>query len=129
MAGLSIVLEKSSKVASKSNPQVINKVNMIIKASRRNSPSTPPLLDAGFLDHCILCRRKLLPGNDIYMYKGDRAFCSVECRCTQILMDEEESSTGSGNSNNATIARRDNCSSSSSRSGKSARNLANGFAY
>ncbi|GMN62384.1 hypothetical protein TIFTF001_031469 [Ficus carica] len=44
-----------------------------------------------FLDQCFLCHQKLLPGKDIYMYKGDRAFCSVECRCRQIFMDEEES--------------------------------------
>ncbi|KAG1326232.1 putative FCS-Like Zinc finger 15-like [Cocos nucifera] len=31
------------------------------------------------------------------MYRGDRAFCSVECRCKQICMDEES-------------GRRDNCS-------------------
>ncbi|XP_031398926.1 FCS-Like Zinc finger 15-like [Punica granatum] len=42
-----------------------------------------------FLDCCFLCRTKLLPGNDIYMYKGDRAFCSVECRCRQISLDEQ----------------------------------------
>ncbi|XP_050870301.1 FCS-Like Zinc finger 15 isoform X2 [Lathyrus oleraceus] len=44
-----------------------------------------------FLELCFLCRKRLLPGKDIYMYKGDRAFCSVECRCKQIFMDEEES--------------------------------------
>ncbi|XP_057417908.1 FCS-Like Zinc finger 15-like [Lotus japonicus] len=44
-----------------------------------------------FLDQCFLCRNKLLPGKDIYMYKGDRAFCSVDCRCEHILTDEEES--------------------------------------
>ncbi|KAK7861066.1 hypothetical protein CFP56_024251 [Quercus suber] len=52
-----------------------------------------------------------------FMIKGDRAFCSVECRCRQILMDEEES------------LHKDHCSlaamkptSSSSSSSSSARN-------
>ncbi|KAK8585836.1 hypothetical protein V6N13_050806 [Hibiscus sabdariffa] len=43
-----------------------------------------------FLQQCFLCRQKLLPAQDIYMYQGDRGFCSVECRCRQILMDEQE---------------------------------------
>ncbi|KAI4311144.1 hypothetical protein MLD38_036063 [Melastoma candidum] len=45
---------------------------------------------AGFLDRCFLCGTKLSPGKDIYMYRGDRGFCSEECRCRQILLEEEE---------------------------------------
>ncbi|RVW92562.1 hypothetical protein CK203_039373 [Vitis vinifera] len=43
--------------------------------ARWNSHS--PLLPAAttFLDECFLCKQKLLLGKDIYMYKGDRAFC------------------------------------------------------
>lgn len=58
-------------------------------------PSSPPkcnnapgFLQDDFLSACYLCKRHLSPGKDIYMYRGDRAFCSVECRCQQILMDE-----------------------------------------
>ncbi|XP_019184597.1 PREDICTED: uncharacterized protein LOC109179548 [Ipomoea nil] len=105
MVGLSVVLEgyKDNATAISSSSQVVSKASMIIKPpsptscspspvspsgkspfSRRGSPAT------GFLDCCYLCKRKLLPGKDIYMYKGDRGFCSVECRCRQIVMDEEE---------------------------------------
>ncbi|KAJ8573886.1 hypothetical protein K7X08_010397 [Anisodus acutangulus] len=57
------------------------------------SPTTPtsPVVACGFLDSCFLCKQKLLPGKDIYMYKGEWGFCSVECRCRQIYMDEEGS--------------------------------------
>ncbi|KAE8668049.1 Multidrug and toxin extrusion protein 1 [Hibiscus syriacus] len=81
MVGLSVVLEKQS------SGEVINKTTMFIntKASHLNYPLPP------FLQQCFLCNRKLLPGNDIYMYKGDKGFCSEECRCWQIFMDEEES--------------------------------------
>lgn len=41
-----------------------------------------------FLDACHLCRRRLDEGRDIYIYRGDRAFCSPECRHQQILNDE-----------------------------------------
>eukprot|EP00252_Welwitschia_mirabilis_P010730 TRINITY_DN2418_c0_g1_i1.p1 TRINITY_DN2418_c0_g1~~TRINITY_DN2418_c0_g1_i1.p1 ORF type:complete len:187 (+),score=23.86 TRINITY_DN2418_c0_g1_i1:430-990(+) len=42
---------------------------------------------AHFLQACFLCNR-WLAGKDIYMYRGDSAFCSKECRETQIVLDE-----------------------------------------
>ncbi|GMJ14095.1 hypothetical protein like AT5G49120 [Hibiscus trionum] len=89
MVGLSVVLENQSSgiTREKFTPQVINKTTMFIntKASQLSYPAP------AFLQHCFLCRQKLLPGKDIYMYKGDKGFCSEECRCRQIFMDEEES--------------------------------------
>lgn len=43
-----------------------------------------------FLSACYLCRRQLSLGKDIYMYRGDKAFCSVECRYQQIVSDERK---------------------------------------
>ncbi|XP_077238601.1 FCS-Like Zinc finger 13-like [Tasmannia lanceolata] len=47
-----------------------------------------------FLNFCYLCGKKLR-GLDIFMYRGDKAFCSVECRCQQILSDEYKEKCGS----------------------------------
>ncbi|KAJ8467170.1 hypothetical protein OPV22_029722 [Ensete ventricosum] len=58
-----------------------------------------------FLEDCYLCRRRLQHGKDIYMYRGDRAFCSEECRRRQIFMDEES-------------GKRDNCPLAAAASGK-----------
>lgn len=41
-----------------------------------------------FLDICFYCKRRLGHGRDIFMYRGDRAFCSNECRDNQIASDE-----------------------------------------
>lgn len=41
-----------------------------------------------FLRSCSLCRRRLVPSRDIYMYRGDSAFCSLECRQQQMNHDE-----------------------------------------
>ncbi|KAK1290901.1 hypothetical protein QJS10_CPB18g01232 [Acorus calamus] len=46
---------------------------------------TPP-----FLRFCGLCKRRLVPGRDIYMYRGDTAFCSLECRQKQMNFDERK---------------------------------------
>jgi len=43
-----------------------------------------------FLRSCSLCKRRLVPGRDIYMYRGDSAFCSLECRQQQIIHDERK---------------------------------------
>ncbi|XP_010437102.1 PREDICTED: uncharacterized protein LOC104720905 [Camelina sativa] len=53
---------------------------------RRSSPSSSS--SSSFLGNCGLCKRHLAPGRDIYMYKGDAAFCSVECREQQMEHDE-----------------------------------------
>ncbi|XP_055818400.1 FCS-Like Zinc finger 5-like [Solanum dulcamara] len=43
---------------------------------------------ANFLRICGLCNRRLANGRDIYMYRGDTAFCSMECREQQMKQDE-----------------------------------------
>ncbi|XP_038997439.1 uncharacterized protein LOC120122389 [Hibiscus syriacus] len=43
-----------------------------------------------FLQSCWLCNRRLAPGRDIYMYRGDTAFCSLECREKQMKKDERK---------------------------------------
>ncbi|KAG0479558.1 hypothetical protein HPP92_010416 [Vanilla planifolia] len=48
--------------------------------------SPPPPSD--FLSCCFLCRKNLL-GLDIFMYRGEEAFCSAECRYQQMLRDEQ----------------------------------------
>ncbi|KAG6486239.1 FCS-Like Zinc finger 5-like [Zingiber officinale] len=45
---------------------------------------------APFLRACGLCSRRLGPGQDAYMYRGDIAFCSSECRQQQISKDEQK---------------------------------------
>ncbi|XP_072984415.1 FCS-Like Zinc finger 13-like [Typha latifolia] len=47
-----------------------------------------------FLSYCCWCR-KGLQGKDIYMYRGEKAFCSIECRFRQIVNDEYQEKCGS----------------------------------
>ncbi|KAJ4963909.1 hypothetical protein NE237_023848 [Protea cynaroides] len=74
----------------------------------RGFPASLPPMDAGmvgagtvifqaadFLNSCYLCKKKL-HGLDIFMYRGDKAFCSAECRCKQILSDEHNEKCVSG---------------------------------
>ncbi|KAK1391276.1 FLZ-type domain-containing protein [Heracleum sosnowskyi] len=43
-----------------------------------------------FLRSCSLCKLRLVPGRDIFMYRGDNGFCSLECRQQQIIQDERK---------------------------------------
>lgn len=45
---------------------------------------------ANFLRTCGLCNRRLASGRDIYMYRGDTAFCSQECREQRMKQDERK---------------------------------------
>ncbi|XP_038708569.1 FCS-Like Zinc finger 15-like isoform X2 [Tripterygium wilfordii] len=81
MVGLSIILETQKGFINHNNkktPQVINKATMINKNKQSSSSSTStskrvsqssPFPVPTFLEHCFLCRQKLLQGKDIYMYK------------------------------------------------------------
>ena len=75
MVGLSVVLESQKGGFSRETPQVINKTTLILNHKTASSPSFglnsqksfPE--EPTFLDKCFLCRKRLLPGKDIYMYK------------------------------------------------------------
>ncbi|XP_024518030.1 uncharacterized protein LOC112341686 [Selaginella moellendorffii] len=51
-----------------------------------SSNSTAP----SFLRFCCLCKREIVYGRDIYMYRGIQAFCSLDCRDQQITNDEKQ---------------------------------------
>ncbi|CAL9775719.1 unnamed protein product [Musa acuminata subsp. burmannicoides] len=101
MAGLSVLLE--SQETFPKDTHIISKISL--KNYTSSLTSSCSTRRSTFLEDCYLCRRRLQHGKDIYMYRGDRAFCSEECRRRQIFMDEES-------------GKRDNCSLATAASGK-----------
>ncbi|CAL5046898.1 unnamed protein product [Urochloa decumbens] len=57
-----------------------------------------PEVEAAFLKACGLCKRGLGPGRDTFIYMGEVAFCSQECRQHQMNLDElkEKKCSGGG---------------------------------
>ncbi|MCO5554578.1 hypothetical protein L7F22_008108 [Adiantum nelumboides] len=47
-------------------------------------------MDMEFLNSCYLCKQLLGQGHDVFMYSGDKGFCSMECRYQQIVIDERK---------------------------------------
>ncbi|KAE8687578.1 Oligouridylate binding protein 1B isoform 1 [Hibiscus syriacus] len=76
--------------------------NGFFSGAVKETPLSPSLTEAAarfvedeeyptsnFLSSCHLCKKKL-HGQDIYMYRGEKGFCSSECRATQIMIDERK---------------------------------------
>ncbi|XP_058745469.1 FCS-Like Zinc finger 17-like [Vicia villosa] len=64
-----------------------NNSNILIKSALKKPNQTIPM-DFCFLKTCNLCDKNLSQDKDIYMYRGDQGFCSIECRNRQIVLDE-----------------------------------------
>ncbi|XP_028755132.1 FCS-Like Zinc finger 3 [Neltuma alba] len=58
--------------------------------THQEASSEDPMEIPHFLRSCRLCNRRLAAGRDIYMYRGDTAFCSSECREEQMKQDERK---------------------------------------
>ncbi|EOY26719.1 Pre-mRNA cleavage complex 2 protein Pcf11, putative isoform 3 [Theobroma cacao] len=55
------------------------------------SPETStPYPSDEFLSFCYSCQKKLEKDEDIYMYRGEKAFCSFDCRSEEIFAEEME---------------------------------------
>ncbi|KZV49320.1 hypothetical protein F511_38587 [Dorcoceras hygrometricum] len=87
MVGLSVILENFKEISANKFPQVIIKATVIKPPSNPCSPSAAapsPLSKfswtnntsntCGFLDYCFLCKQKLSPSKDLYMYKHSAAW-------------------------------------------------------
>ncbi|XP_057455004.1 FCS-Like Zinc finger 17-like [Lotus japonicus] len=61
--------------------------NVLVKSAVKKANQTSPS-EFCFLKNCNLCNKQLSPDKDIYMYRGDQGFCSIECRDRQIVLDE-----------------------------------------
>ncbi|XP_052202735.1 FCS-Like Zinc finger 10-like [Diospyros lotus] len=56
----------------------------------KTATECPAFYPAGdFMSCCYSCKKRL-EGEDIYIYRGEKAFCSESCRSQEILMEEEK---------------------------------------
>ncbi|TYJ21645.1 hypothetical protein E1A91_A08G076300v1 [Gossypium mustelinum] len=46
--------------------------------------------ESDFLSFCHTCKKNLEQKIDIYIYRGEKAFCSQECRYQEMVLDGEE---------------------------------------
>ncbi|GAB2292904.1 hypothetical protein Dimus_027133 [Dionaea muscipula] len=77
------------------DPAILAMVSPRVATRRNSSDFVPSNSNSSFLRVCSLCNRRLVPGRDIYMYRGDSAYCSQECRQQQVNMDERKEKAAS----------------------------------
>ncbi|KAF3498728.1 hypothetical protein DY000_02056957 [Brassica cretica] len=53
-------------------------------------PQVPVETKANFLSCCYTCNKTLDQKHDIYIYRGEKGFCSCECRYQEMLLDQME---------------------------------------
>ncbi|XP_031372684.1 FCS-Like Zinc finger 11-like [Punica granatum] len=68
------------------------------------APASYPIINS--LSSCYSCKKPLEEGKDIYIYRGEKAFCSVECRWNEISFDEETKDTAHGSGDKGGILKR-----------------------
>lgn len=61
--------------------------NCIVGSYSFAPPGKSELPSESFLSSCFTCKKKLEENNDIYIYRGDKAFCSIECRHKEMVLD------------------------------------------
>lgn len=85
------ILECHSKDLNNLNKNEMNEMNEIgSPLSVRSSLDIPsPCQPIDFLSFCYFCNKKLESGKDIYIYRGEKAFCSSDCRYREIMIEEE----------------------------------------
>ncbi|XVE52108.1 hypothetical protein DITRI_Ditri02bG0095700 [Diplodiscus trichospermus] len=52
-----------------------------------------------FLSFCYSCKKRIEKHEDIYIYRGEKAFCSFDCRSEEIFAEEEMEKTCNNSSN------------------------------
>ncbi|KAK9756232.1 hypothetical protein RND81_01G083000 [Saponaria officinalis] len=67
------------------SPSISSRKNPCFSSFGNSSPSPSQV---HFLSFCHHCKKQLGEGRDIYMYRGEKGFCSEECRCKEMLLDE-----------------------------------------
>ncbi|KAG6415873.1 hypothetical protein SASPL_123292 [Salvia splendens] len=73
-----------TKIEISNSNVVVNPIFLLKPQSKSPNPHNC------YLKLCHLCVKPLNFDKEIFMYKGDLGFCSVECRDRQIYMDETQ---------------------------------------
>ncbi|KAI9110315.1 hypothetical protein K1719_018757 [Acacia pycnantha] len=68
------------------------------KISTLSQESANPYPSDNALSFCYSCKKKLEEGKDVYIYRGEKAFCSFDCRSEEILAEEKSENNSADSS-------------------------------
>ncbi|KAL1351519.1 hypothetical protein HN51_015438 [Arachis hypogaea] len=72
------------------NPRTTHIFNNCIVEGYFSLPRKPPPPSGNFLSFCYTCNKHLDHTQDIFIYRGEKAFCSPECRHKEMVLDGVE---------------------------------------
>lgn len=78
------------------NPTITHIFDNSVFVEEATPPCSLPLpqetkkTNTDFLSNCYTCKKKLDQKQDIYIYRGEKGFCSSECRYQEMLLDQIE---------------------------------------
>ncbi|KAE9611477.1 hypothetical protein Lal_00011506 [Lupinus albus] len=70
------------------NPKTTHIFDNCILESYCSLPNKPNSTLVNFLSFCYTCKKHLEQTKDIFIYRGEKAFCSRECRYQEIALDD-----------------------------------------
>ncbi|MED6194797.1 zinc-finger of the FCS-type, C2-C2 [Stylosanthes scabra] len=72
------------------NPRTTHIFNNCILEGYFSHPKKPQPPSGSFLSFCYTCNKHLDQTQDIFIYRGEKAFCSPECRHKEMVLDGVE---------------------------------------
>ncbi|KAK7355831.1 hypothetical protein VNO80_15093 [Phaseolus coccineus] len=69
------------------NPRTTHIFDNCIVESHCSLPNNTLSPSLNFLSFCHTCKKHLKQTNDIFIYRGEKAFCSKECRHQEMMLD------------------------------------------
>ncbi|TKY52640.1 hypothetical protein E2542_SST24162 [Spatholobus suberectus] len=69
------------------NPRTTHIFDNCVVESYCSLPNTPHSPSLNFLSFCHTCKKHLEQTKDIFIYRGEKAFCSQECRHQEMVLD------------------------------------------
>ncbi|WJX12131.1 hypothetical protein P8452_02662 [Trifolium repens] len=72
------------------NPKTTHIFDNCVVESYCSVPNSPHYFSLNFLSFCHTCKNHLEHTKDIFIYRGEKAFCSQECRHKEMVLDGAE---------------------------------------
>ncbi|PAN51232.1 hypothetical protein GQ55_9G588800 [Panicum hallii var. hallii] len=90
LVGLRLIIQPSPR---KQRPTVLRRSAVRIAAaasasSKCGHENGRMFVGLEFLKRCFCCHKNLDATMDVFVYKGEQAFCSAECRCQHMAKEE-----------------------------------------
>ncbi|CAI8602939.1 unnamed protein product [Vicia faba] len=90
LSEMEVYEEYTCVISHGANPKTTHIFDNCVVGSYSSVPNSPHSFSLNFLSFCYTCKTHLQHTKDIFIYKGEKAFCSQECRNQEMMLDEEE---------------------------------------